>query len=173
MNSALVIIRLVMGSAMAAHGAQKLFGWFGGEGVQRIGAFMESIGFRPGTRFAILAGLSEFLGGILLVLGLLNPVGPALMIAVMLVAALTFHRGHGFFNLKGGAEIPVLYITGALVVALAGPGRYSVDHVLGLDQAIPRTVTWFAMALSVFGALGNVAMRDTNEPHRDPPGTGQ
>lgn len=122
MNIALLILRLVLGLAMAAHGTQKLFAWFGGAGIPGVGAFMESIGFRPGKLFATFAGLGEFLGGLLLALGFLGPIRPALMITVMLVATLTFHRGHGFFNVTGGPELPILYITGALVVALAGPG---------------------------------------------------
>src|SRR5262249_53716633 len=104
MNTALLILRLVTGLAMAAHGTQKVFGWVGGEGVRGIGLFMQSIGFRPGNLFAISAGLGEFLGGLLLALGFLNPMGSALMIAVMLVAVFTYHKGHGFFTMTNGPE---------------------------------------------------------------------
>jgi putative oxidoreductase len=97
MNTGLLILRLVMGLAMAAHGSQKLFGWFGGGGITGTGAFLESIGFRPGSRFALMAGLSEFFGGFLLALGFMGPVGPALMVSVMLIAIVTVHLGHGFF----------------------------------------------------------------------------
>lgn len=123
MNAALLIVRLIAGLGFAAHGTQKLFGWFEGGGISGTGAFFESIGFRPGSRFAVAAGLGEFLGGVLLAFGLGGPIGPALMIAVMLVAILTVHKGHGFFTQNGGAELPLMYIAVALTVAVAGPGH--------------------------------------------------
>src|SRR5262245_23073466 len=97
MNTALLVLRLIIGLGFAAHGSQKLFGWFGGYGISGTGAFFESIGFRPGSRFALAAGSGEFLGGVLLSLGFLGPIGPMLMVSVMLVAILTVHWGHGFF----------------------------------------------------------------------------
>ena len=164
MNTALLILRLVLGTAMAAHGAQKLFGWFGGYGIKGTGGFFESLGFRPGTRFALAAGLTEFSSGVLLALGFLGPIGPALMLSVMLVAILTVHRGHGFFAMTNGVELPVLYITGALAVAFAGPGQYSVDHGLGLDAVFPPAATWIALAFGVLGAFGNLAVRHAPTP---------
>ena len=164
MSTSLLILRLVLGTAMAAHGAQKLFGWFGGYGLKGTGGFFESIGFRPGVRFALAAGLTETVGGGLLALGLLGPIGPALMVSVMLVAILTVHKGHGFFATGNGIELPVLYITGALVVAFAGSGRYSLDHLLGLDAALPAILTWIALAGGVLGAFANLAMRHAPTP---------
>ena len=159
MDAARLILRLVMGLGIASHGSQKLFGWFGGGGINGTGAFFENIGFRPGGRFAIAAGLGEFLGGLLFALGFLGPVGPALMISVMLVAILTVHKGHGFFTQNGGAELPILYITGAVTVALAGPGQYSIDHALGLDLVVPDVAVWIILGFGVLGALGAVALR--------------
>jgi len=159
MNIGMLIFRLVAGLAMAAHGSQKLFGWFGAGGITGTGAFLESIGFRPGNRFAVMAGLSEFLSGLLLALGLMNPVGPALMVSVMLIAIVTVHLGYGFFAQNNGPELAILYIAGALAVGFAGPGQYSLDHLLGLDSVIPETAIWIALALGVVGALGNLAMR--------------
>lgn len=164
MNTALLILRLVLGTSMAAHGAQKLFGWFGGYGLKGTGGFFESIGFRPGVRFALAAGLTEFSSGLLLALGLLGPIGPALMLSVMLVAILTVHKGHGFFAMGNGAELPVLYITGALAVAFAGPGTYSLDHLLGLETAFPQVATWIALAVGVVGAFGNLVARQAPAP---------
>lgn len=164
MNTALLILRLVLGTAMAAHGAQKLFGWFGGYGLKGTGGFFESIGFKPGVRFALAAGLTEFSSGVLLALGLLGPIGPALLLSVMLVAILTVHVGHGFFATGNGVELPVLYITGALAVAFAGPGTFSLDHVLGLDRVFPSVATWIALAVGVVGAFGNLAVRQAPEP---------
>jgi putative oxidoreductase len=164
MNTALLILRLVLGTSMAAHGAQKLFGWFGGYGLKGTGGFFESIGFRPGVRFALAAGLTEFTSGLLLALGFLGPIGPALMLSVMLVAILTVHKGHGFFAGTNGMELPLLYITGALAVAFAGPGTISLDHVLGFDTVIPPVATWIALTVGVVGAFGNLAARHVPAP---------
>lgn len=157
MNAALLFVRLVIGLGMAAHGSQKLFGWFGSGGIKEVGAFFETIGFRPGNVFALLAGLCEFSGGLLLALGFLNPIGSALMISVMLTAILTFHRGHGFFTTNNGSELPLLYISGAVAIAFTGPGQYSLDHLLGLDILFPQSVVWIALTLAILAALLRVA----------------
>ena len=159
MNTALLVLRLIAGLGFAAHGSQKLFGWFGGYGISATGAFFESIGFRPGKRFALAAGSGEFLGGLLMALGFLGPIGPAFMVSVMLVAALTVHRGHGFFAEKNGAEMTILYIAVAFVVSVAGPGQYSVDEMLGLDSTFPHIFTWIALGFATLAALGILALR--------------
>src|SRR2546423_14619965 len=100
MDAGLLLIRLVIGLVMAAHGAQKLFGWFGGYGIAGTGGFFETIGFRPGKLFAALAGLGEFGGGLLLALGFLGPLGGALILSVLVVAAVTSHLGQGTFPVK-------------------------------------------------------------------------
>lgn len=105
MNVALLVLPFGCGTGLAAHGTQKLFGWFGGGGSSGTGAFFESIGFRPGIRFALAAGSGEFPGGPLPALGFLAPTGPALMVGVMLLAILTVHKGHGFFAMNNGAEM--------------------------------------------------------------------
>src|ERR687890_1397162 len=97
MDAGLLLLRVVLGLVMAAHGTQKLFGWFGGYGLAGTGGFFESLGFRPGRFFAMAAGTSEFVGGALLALGLLGPLGPAMIIAIMIVAAATVHWQHGLF----------------------------------------------------------------------------
>ena len=101
----------MLGLAIAAHGAQKLFGWFGGRGLDGTGGYLESVGFRPGRPLAPLAGLSEFGGGVLTALGLFGPLGPALMVAVMIVA-MSQHAGNGFFAMENGVEVPLLYLAG-------------------------------------------------------------
>ena len=161
MDIALLILRVVVGASMAAHGAQKLFGWFGGSGLRGMGSWFESIGFRPGVVFALLAGLAEVSGGALLAVGLLGPFPAALILAVMVVAIVTVHSGHGFFASNDGVEVPVLYITGALVVAFAGPGIYSLDRLLGLDSRLQQVPGWIALAVGMLAALGNLAMRRT------------
>ena len=95
MDTGLLLARMVIGLLFAAHGAQKLFGWFGGYGLAGTGGFFESLGFRPGRFFAAAAGFSEFTGGLLLAIGLLGPLGPAMIIAVMVVAIATVHWQHG------------------------------------------------------------------------------
>ena len=106
MDVGVLLIRVVFGLVMAAHGAQKLFGWFGGYGLTGTGGFFENLGFRPGRVFAALASSAETAGGLLIALGLLGPVGPALMISVMIVAAGAVHWSYGLFaaNGLGGQE---------------------------------------------------------------------
>jgi putative oxidoreductase len=159
MDMGLLIARLLLGLAISAHGAQKLFAWFGGHGLNGTGGFFESIGFRPGRLFALAAGLAEFAGGGLTVLGLLGPVGPALIILVMLVALLTVHLPHGFFAQANGIELPLAYLTGALAIASAGPGVYSLDRILGLRVRPDPGVTWSAVVVAVALGLLSMAVR--------------
>jgi len=105
----LLMLRLVVGLAMAAHGSQKLFGWFGGHGLAGTGGFFEMLGFKPGRLFALAAGATEVLSGILVAAGFLGPIGPALMLSVMIVAAVTVHWKHGYFAQSNGIELPLLY----------------------------------------------------------------
>ncbi|MGH7712011.1 MAG: DoxX family protein, partial [Gemmatimonadaceae bacterium] len=128
----LLIGRVVVGLVMAAHGAQKLFGWFGGYGLEKTGEFFAMLGFRPGRTFATAASLSEIGSGLLIALGFLGPIGPALMISVMIVAAMTVHWEHGLFAANNGIEVPLLYATAAIGLALAGFGQYSLDAWLGI-----------------------------------------
>jgi putative oxidoreductase len=157
MNEGLLLLRLVFGLVMAAHGAQKLFGWFGGYGIAGTGGFFETIGFRPGKLFAALAGLGEFGGGLLLALGFLGPVGGALILSVMIVATVTAHLGKGLFATSGGIEVPLLYAAAATALALTGPGRYSLDAILGLTTTEPLAL--IAVGIGIIGAFANLALR--------------
>jgi putative oxidoreductase len=161
MATALLIARLLVGSALFAHGAQKLFGWFGGYGIKGTGGFMESMGFRPGAMFAAAAGLGEAGGGILTALGLGGPIGPALIIMVMLVAALTVHFRNGFWQTNNGYELNTMNIAAALVLAFAGPGPYSLDAALGLSGVWTDGSRWIVIGIAVLLALGNLAVRRT------------
>lgn len=154
----LLIVRLVLGLGLAAHGAQKLFGWFGGYGIKGTGGFFESIGFRPGALFALAAGLGEFVSGMLVALGLGGPVGPALAIVVMLVAILSVHFSHGFFSSNNGSELPLTYISGMLLLLFGGFGPYAIDSALGF-VAWPESTAWIALGAAVLAALLNVAAR--------------
>jgi putative oxidoreductase len=133
MEIGLVLLRVGIGLTLAAHGAQKLFGWFGGYGLDGTGAFMESLGFKPGRRHAFMAGLVEAGGGLLLVLGLLTPLAATSIIAVMFVAAVTVHLKAGFFAAGGGYEYNLVLAAAALALAFTGPGALSLDALLGLQ----------------------------------------
>jgi putative oxidoreductase len=158
-SAGLLVGRLALGLLMAAHGAQKLFGWFGGHGLPGTGGYFESLGFRPGRAFAAAAALAEISGGLLVALGLLGPVGPALVLSVMIVAALTVHWGHGLFAGSNGIEVPLLYAAGALTLALTGPGAYSLDALLGLQSLWSSAVAWAAIGLGVIGGIANLLAR--------------
>ena len=162
MNEGLLLLRLVFGLVMAAHGAQKLFGWFGGYGIAGTGGFFESqLGFRPGKLFAALAGLGEFGGGLLLAFGFLGPIGGALILSVMIVATVTAHLGKGLFA-PGGIEIPLLYGAASTALALTGPGRYSLDAILGLSTTQPLAL--IALGIGIVGAFTNLALRRNPAP---------
>ena len=158
-SAGLMVGRLVLGLLMAAHGAQKLFGWFGGHGLAGTGGFFESLGFRPGRAFALAAASAELGGGLLVALGFLGPVGPALVLSVMLVAALTVHWQHGLFAMSNGIEVPLLYAAGAVALALTGPGAWSLDAVLGLQALWTPSVAAAAIGLGLIGGLANLFVR--------------
>jgi putative oxidoreductase len=166
---ALLLVRLI-GLGFAAHGAQKLFGWFGGYGLAGTGGYFESLGFKPGKLFAAASGISELAGGLLLALGLFGAIGPMLIVSVMLVAILTVHAPKGFFAQNGGYELPVAYIAIAVALALVGPGAYSLDNVLGLAGVWTPALSWAALGLGVVGALGNIALRRKPDVIQQPAG---
>jgi putative oxidoreductase len=159
MSAGLLIGRLVFGALFAAHGAQKLFGWFGGYGLSRTGPFFEGLGFRPGRLFAAVNGVAEFGGGLLLALGLLEPLACAVIISVMIVAIVTVHWPHGLMALTNGVELPVLYAAAALSLALTGPGDYSLDATFGLRSSWPTQLTAIALVASIIVAFAALAMR--------------
>ena len=159
MNEGLFIARLVLGGMMAAHGAQKLFGWFGGYGLAAVSGFFDTLGFRPGRLFAALAAGAEVVSGVLVAAGLFGPIGPALMVAVMIVAAVAVHWDKGLFATSNGIEVPLLYGAGAAALALTGPGRYSLDAALGLTGMWTPAVDEFALAIGIAGGILNLLAR--------------
>ncbi|MER6630646.1 DoxX family membrane protein [Streptomyces sp. NPDC000987] len=125
----LLLLRLGTGGVLAAHGAQKLFGWFGGHGIEGTGQYMESVGYAPGKASATAAGLAEAGGGTLLALGLATPAAGAAAAGAMAGAA-AVNTPRGFFNQSGGYEYPAALGLTAAGLAVAGPGRLSLDHAL-------------------------------------------
>lgn len=165
MDIAFFFIRLVLGLAIAAHGSQKLFGWFGGYGLAGTAGFFEQLGFRPGKLFAFAAGSGEVAGGILTALGIGGALGPAIIVMVMLVAIFSVHARNGFFAQNNGWELNTFYITTALAIAFAGNGAFSLDRVLGWDILTNATHVWIALGLAaVLAALNLAARRHTSAP---------
>ena len=155
----LLLARLILGVLMAAHGSQKLFGWFGGYGIAGTAGFFEQLGFRPGRLFVITAALSEVASGILIALGLLGPVGPALLLSVMIVAAISVHWKNGVFATVNGIEVPLLYAAGAVALAFTGYGPFSLDAVLGIDHTWTPGLKAAVLAVGVAGGVVNLLAR--------------
>lgn len=160
-NLAALILRAVLGGLLAGHGAQKLFGSFGGPGIEGTSGFMEMLGLRPGKPWAVLAGLSEFGGGVLTLLGFLNPLGPIGVIGSMAMATTKAHWGKPIWVTEGGAELPVTNIAAATALIVGGPGKYSLDRALGLR--LPR---WLA-PLGLVGVILTVIYAGVGTP--EPP----
>jgi putative oxidoreductase len=156
---AFLVARLILGFALMAHGTQKLFGWFGGHGLTGTGGFFENVRFRPGTVFALMAGLGETLGGLLTVLGLGGALGPALIVVVMLVAIGSVHIDKGFFTQSGGWELPATNIGLAIAIAFAGSGLYSLDNAFGLYFLTDAVQIWYVLAAALIAALLSLAAR--------------
>ena len=160
MNIALLVFRLILGGGMALHGSQKLLGWFGGPGLARAGGMFEALGFRPGRFFAFLAASGEMASGILIALGLLGPVGPALLITVMIVAIFAVHWSNGFLASNGGYELALLYAVAALALAFSGPGSYSLDAWIAPAWRWTVGSTWIVLLCgAVVGGASLLARR--------------
>jgi putative oxidoreductase len=156
MDLGLLALRLVVGFLFAGHGAQKLFGAFGGHGLAGTAQFFESTGLRPGTLHARAAGTAEFAGGLLLAAGLFTPFAAAAIIGVMTAAILTVHLKNGIWATAQGYEYNLVLIAAAFAVAAIGAGSASLDSDFGLDLA---GAGWgiAALAAGVLGGLGAIA----------------
>ena len=130
----------------------------------RYGTFFEQLGFRPGRLFAAAAGLTEVLGGVLVVAGFGGPIGPAFMVSVMIVAVVSVHWGHGLFAATNGIEVPLLYAASAAALALTGFGRYSLDALFDLTSMWTTANAGMALGLAAFGAIANLAARRSAVP---------
>lgn len=146
---ALLALRATLGGFLAGHGAQKLFGAFHGPGLEGTTGWLESMGLRPGKQWAMAASGSEFGGGVLMMLGLLNPVGPIASIGSMGMATAKVHWGKPIWVTTGGAELPITNMAIATALSLAGPGKYSLDYALGIN--LPRWLLIPGAALAIGG----------------------
>ena len=165
----LLALRVGVGGTLVAHGAQKLFGWFSGAGLEQTGKMFEQLGFRPGQVNAIAAGVGEAGGGALLAVGLGIPGAGAAVAGTMIVAS-SMHVGNGFFSSKGGFEYPAVLGWSAAALALTGPGALSLDHVLGhrLNRSWMRNLALAAAAPAAFAVIARRRRTVTATPAAQP-----
>jgi putative oxidoreductase len=156
LTAGLLVLRLVLGLTMAAHGAQKVFGWFDGPGLAGFGATLERLGVRPGRTWAMVSAAVELGGGLLVAVGLLTPIAALFLAGNLLVAILTAHLARGFWERDGGFEFPLTLLGGLVALSLAGAGALSLDSAIRLS--LPEPATWLAMVIVVLlGVLAAAA----------------
>jgi putative oxidoreductase len=152
MSFGLLILRVVLGLVMAGHGAQKLFGWFGGGGPRgTAGMFGQHLRFRAPLVVAVVGGLAEFGGGLLLASGLLTPLAALGIAALMINAMAIVHWPNGLWATKGGYEYNLVILTAVVALAATGPGRYSLDALIGWADDISGA--WWAVGVLALAAL--------------------
>ena len=170
----LLILRLVAGLTIAGHGAQKLLGWFGGGGLAGTVKMQENLGLKPAWLWTGLVILGELGGGLSLALGLLTPLGAAGILGAMVMAIAKSHWRNGFWNSKRGLEFPLQLLAAGVAVGFAGPGAYSLDHLLGVSLPYPGLFIGLGVAALVVDAIGvspqpSEQYRSTGGPTRDAP----
>lgn len=154
MDLALLVLRVVVGGLLVGHGTQKLFGWFGGHGVDGTARFMRSLGYHPPRTAALAAGASETVGGALLALGLFTPLGTAMVVGAMVNAIMSVHADKGPWVTNGGYELPLTYAAASVAIAAAGPGLLSFDAALGA----PTWGGWPAVLAALAGVIIGAAV---------------
>ena len=163
-----LLLRLVVGGLFVGHGTQKLFGWFGGHGLDATAQGFEQLGLRPGRQNAIAAGGAEAGGGALLALGLATPLASSVLIATMLTAIYRVHGTKGPWLSNGGYEYNLVLIAAALALAEVGPGALSLDGARGRE----RSGSGWALAALAAGALGAIGSYAAAAAQPAPPETG-
>ena len=151
MSYGILVLRVVVGLVMAGHGAQKLFGWFGGVGPRGTASFFEQIRFRPALLMALGAGLAEFAGGVLLATGLFTPLAAVAIAIVMLNAIATIHWPNGLWNSNGGYEYNLVILAAVAAIATTGPGRFALDTAVGWADNISGL--WWGVGVLAAAAL--------------------
>ena len=163
MSYGLLLLRLVTGGTMFAHGSQKLFGWFEGPGRAGTKGMFTKLGFRWPTTMALLAGAAEFFGGLLFALGLLTPFAAIALVVVMLNAIITVHWQKGFFVTAGGYEYNLTIIAIATGVSAIGPGTDSLDNALGIAGSLSGE--WWAPIVLGVAAVISIATTTLGREH--------
>ena len=162
-----LVTRLLLGGLFFGHGAQKVFGWFGGFGPDGTGGWLESLGVKPGKQHAMAAGASEMGGGALLAAGLATPAAAAAITGVMVTAIRTVHQPNGPWVTDNGWEYPAVIIATVLTIAEIGPGSVSLDAALGTEHS----GTGWALAALAAGVGGSaLLLRDWERPAPAPEG---
>lgn len=159
MSIALLILRLGIGLTLAAHGAQKLFGWFGGPGPMRLKQGFEKQGFKPAWLWVTLAIVGEVGGGLSVALGFLTPLGAAGILGAMGTATFKSHWKKGFWLSKGGYEYSLMLMIVSIAIGLIGPGSYSLDTLFGIN--LPQALLFgvLAVAALLVDAIGILISR--------------
>lgn len=159
-DGALLVVRVAVGASIAAHGTQKLFGWFGGPGIENAATMFGNLGFRPPRAMARMASLAEVASGLLIASGAGGPLGPMMLAGVMTAAAGGVHLKNGFFAQNQGFEINAMYALLALLLAVEDHGRFSVDSMSGLRNRMHPALGWLAFAGGVGAAVAILARRE-------------
>ena len=168
MSYGILFLRLIAGTTLAAHGAQKLFGWFGGHGPRGTAGFFGSLGFRPALAMALMAGLAES-SGLFFAAGFLTPFAALAMASVMVVAVGSVHWKNGFWVTNGGFEYNLLIWTVAGAVAATGPGRFSIDNALGWADNLSGV--WWGVGVVAGSLVGGLLALATRELQPEPEAT--
>jgi putative oxidoreductase len=148
----LLLLRLLLAALLTGHACQKALGWFRGQGLAGTAQTFESWGFRPGRPHVLMATACELTGALLLALGLLTPLGSAIVVGTMIVAASANFK-NGLWAHQGGYEVPLVYGALAFVIAVTGPGAWSLDAAAGLDRLSGIGYALAAAALGVLASL--------------------
>lgn len=160
----ITVLRVLIGALFVGHGAQKLFGWFGGAGMNASSQWMAGLGLRPARLWATIGALGEFGGGLMFALGLLTPVASALLVASMLVAIFLANGAKGLWNTQGGYEYNLVLLASAYVIGGLGPNQYTLDQWIAWPWAY-ATLFAVSMVVAIAGAvIAIVTARTQQQP---------
>ncbi len=162
-DAALLLARGVLGASIAAHGAQKLFGWFGGPGPENAAKMFGSLGFQPPDQMVRTASLTEIASGVLIATGAGGPIGPMLLMSVMATAVGSVHFKNGYWNANQGFEMNTMYALLALLLAVEDHGHFSFDEAVGIRPRMHPGIGWLALAGGIGAATYILSRRQSPE----------